>query len=101
LQDALAPPSFHLLLCGRADGWDEKHLGALQQRYGGLLAVRRLARDAAPGALHDLDGQAFARLGVDGAAQYLVRPDGHIGYRIGGKDLSGVERYLAHWLPGA
>jgi 2-polyprenyl-6-methoxyphenol hydroxylase-like FAD-dependent oxidoreductase len=101
LQDALAAPSFHLLLCGRADGWDEEHLGALQQRYGGLLAVRRLARDAAPGALHDLDGQAFARLGVDDAAQYIVRPDGHVGYRVGGTDLSGVERYLAQWLPGA
>jgi 2-polyprenyl-6-methoxyphenol hydroxylase-like FAD-dependent oxidoreductase len=101
LQAALAAPSFHLVLCGRADGWDEEHLGALQQRYRGLLAVRRLARDAAPGALHDPDGQAFARLGVDGAAQYLVRPDGHVGYRSGGTDLWGVERYLAHWLPGA
>jgi FAD binding domain/Aromatic-ring hydroxylase, C-terminal len=101
LQDALAAPSFHLILCGRADGWDEKHVDALQQRYGDLLAVRRLARDAAPCALHDLDGQAFARLGVEGAAQYLVRPDGHVGYRIGGTDLTGVKRYLAHWLPGA
>jgi hypothetical protein len=75
--------------------------GKWKQRYGDLLAMRRLARDAAPCALHDLDGQAFARLGVEGAAQYLVRPDGHVGYRIGGTDLSGVERYLAHWLPGA
>jgi 2-polyprenyl-6-methoxyphenol hydroxylase-like FAD-dependent oxidoreductase len=101
LQDALVAPSFHLLLCGPADGWHAEHLGALQQRYGGLLAVHRLAREAAPGVLHDRDGQASARLGVDGAAQYLVRPDGHVGYRGGGTDLSGVERYLAHWLPGA
>jgi hypothetical protein len=30
-----------------------------------------------------------------------VRPDGHVGYRVAGTDLSGVERYLADWLPGA
>jgi 2-polyprenyl-6-methoxyphenol hydroxylase-like FAD-dependent oxidoreductase len=100
LQDAVVAPSFHLLLCGPTDGWDTNHL-ALQDRYGGLLVVHRLARHAAPGALHDVDGQAFARLGVEGAAQYLVRPDGHIGYRCGGTDLGGVDSYLARWLPGA
>jgi 2-polyprenyl-6-methoxyphenol hydroxylase-like FAD-dependent oxidoreductase len=101
LQDAVAAPSFHLLLCGPADGRNADHLAALQERYGGLVAVHRLARDAAPGALHDLDGQAFARLGVDRTAQYLVRPDGHIGYRCGGTELAGVDRYLAQWLPRA
>jgi hypothetical protein len=45
--------------------------------------------------------QAFARLGVDRAAQYLVRPDGHIAYRCGGTEPGGVERYLARWFPGA
>jgi 2-polyprenyl-6-methoxyphenol hydroxylase-like FAD-dependent oxidoreductase len=101
LHNAVAAPSFHLLLCGPADGWDSDRLAALQERHGGLLVVHLLAREAAPGALHDLDGQAFARLGVEGAAQYLVRPDGHIGYRCGGADLGGVDRYLARWLPGA
>jgi 2-polyprenyl-6-methoxyphenol hydroxylase-like FAD-dependent oxidoreductase len=101
LQDAVAAPSFHLLLCGPADGWDADHLTALQDSYNGLLAVHRLGRHAAPGALHDRDGQAFARLGVDRAAQYLVRPDGHIGFRSAGTELGGVTGYLAHWLPGA
>ena len=32
-------------------------------------------------------------------AQYLIRPDGHIGYRCGGTDLDGLQHYLAHWLP--
>ena len=58
-----------------------QRLAALRSRYAGLVAVHRLARDATPGDLHDADGQAFARLGVERAAQYLVRPDGHIGYR--------------------
>ena len=101
LQDALAAPSFHLLLCGPTDGWNEDHLAALQERYNGLVSVHRLARQATPGVLHDREGQAFTRLGVDATAQYLVRTDGHVGYRAGGTDLSGVERYLAHWLPCA
>jgi 2-polyprenyl-6-methoxyphenol hydroxylase-like FAD-dependent oxidoreductase len=101
LQEAVAAPSFHLLLCGPSDGWDADNFGAVQQRYGSLVAVHRLAREAAPGVLHDLGGQAFAGLGVDTAAQYLVRPDGHIGYRSSGTELGGVDRYLTHWLPGA
>jgi hypothetical protein len=30
-----------------------------------------------------------------------VRPDGHIGYRWGGTDTLGAERYLARWLRAA
>ena len=41
----------------------------------------------------------FARLSVDGTAQYLIRPDGYIGCRAGGDDLVGLQRYLARWLP--
>jgi 2-polyprenyl-6-methoxyphenol hydroxylase-like FAD-dependent oxidoreductase len=101
LQDALAAPSFHLVLCGSTDAWDTKHLRALQERYSGLITVHRLTRHPAPDALHDLKGETFDRLGIDGAAQFLVRPDGHIGHRTGGTDLYGVAQYLAHWLPGA
>ncbi len=93
-------PTCHLLLCGPADGWETNQLGTLLERYGGLVAGHRLARDAAPGVLHDVNGQAFARLGVAQAAHYLVRPDGHIGYRSAGTDLHGVGRYLARWFPG-
>jgi hypothetical protein len=50
--------------------------------------------------LVDDGGEALERLGVNGAAQYLVRPDGHIGYRCAGSDLSGVSAYLARWFPG-
>jgi 2-polyprenyl-6-methoxyphenol hydroxylase-like FAD-dependent oxidoreductase len=101
LQEALAAPTCHLLLCGQAGGWDSDDLAALVERYAGVLAVHRLSPDAEPGVLHDVDGQALTRLGVDRTAQYLVRPDGHVGYRCGGTDLRGAERYLARWLPGA
>jgi 2-polyprenyl-6-methoxyphenol hydroxylase-like FAD-dependent oxidoreductase len=101
LQEALTMPIYHLLLCGPADSWNSDQLAGLAERYAGLVAVHRLAREAGPGVLHDIRGEAFARLGVERAAQYLVRPDGHIGYRSGATDLGGVERYLARWLPGA
>jgi hypothetical protein len=67
----------------------------------GLVSIHRLAREAAPGVLHDVDGQAFARLGVDRGAHFLVRPDGYVACRSGDPDLNGLERYLARWLPGA
>jgi hypothetical protein len=66
-----------------------------------MLAVHQLTRQATPGALHDAAGQAFTRLGVKQTAHYLIRPDGHIGYRAAGTDLRGLNRYLAHWLPNA
>jgi 2-polyprenyl-6-methoxyphenol hydroxylase-like FAD-dependent oxidoreductase len=99
LGEALAAPGFHLLLCGPPGDWHVSQLTTLRHRYPDTLAVQHLTPEATPGALHDLDGQVFARLGVDGTAQYLIRPDGHIGYRAGGDDLAGLQRYLARWLP--
>jgi hypothetical protein len=35
------------------------------------------------------------------AVQYLIRPDGHIGYCSGGADLQGLHAYLERWTrPG-
>ncbi|HEV8653245.1 MAG TPA: FAD-dependent monooxygenase [Actinomycetes bacterium] len=96
---ALAAPSFHLLLCGPPGSWNTSRLTAVRERHANLLAVHHLTREAAPGALHDLDGQAFRRLGVSDTAHYLIRPDHHIGYRCGGTDLDGLGHYLARWLP--
>jgi 2-polyprenyl-6-methoxyphenol hydroxylase-like FAD-dependent oxidoreductase len=101
LQEALATPTYHLLLCGSPADWGRNQIAALQDHYAGLVTIHRLAREAAPGVLHDVDGQAFARLGVERTAQYLVRPDGYIGYRSGGPALDGLQRYLARWLSGA
>jgi hypothetical protein len=99
LGEALAGPGFQLLVCGQVGDGHPSQLTALRHRYPDTLAVHHLTPTAAPGALHDLHGQAFARLGVNDKAQYLVRPDGHIGYRCGGDDLAGLQRYLARWLP--
>jgi 2-polyprenyl-6-methoxyphenol hydroxylase-like FAD-dependent oxidoreductase len=99
LGEALAGSGFQLLLCGAVGDWHPSQLTALRHRYPDILAVRHLTREATPGAIEDSDGRVFARLGVEGTAQYLLRPDGHIGYRCGGDDLAGLQRYLARWLP--
>jgi 2-polyprenyl-6-methoxyphenol hydroxylase-like FAD-dependent oxidoreductase len=101
LGEALAQPGFHLLLCGHPGDWDPGQLAAVRARHAGTLAVHHLSREAAPGALHDIDGQAFARLGVADTAHYLIRPDGHVGYCCAGTDLDGLQRYLSRWLPNA
>jgi 2-polyprenyl-6-methoxyphenol hydroxylase-like FAD-dependent oxidoreductase len=100
LQKELSGPRFHLLLCGDASQWDKLGVDNLAARYGDLLQVHYLARDAAPGVLVDSAGEALQRLGVrgaDAAAQYLVRPDGYIAARCAGRDVAFVGRYLARW----
>jgi hypothetical protein len=100
LHDLLAAPAFHLLLCGRADLWDEARVHALTPIHDGLLDVQVLASRTAgqPAASPRLDGAALRRLGVRETAHILVRPDGHIAYRAEDTDLSGVATFLERWL---
>ena len=99
----MAAPGWHLLLCGPPNAWTAQTITQLQQRHTSLMAVHHLAAQNTPGALHDPTGQALRRLGLTAqhTAQYLVRPDGHVGYRAGGTDVTGLARYLGQWLPGS
>jgi hypothetical protein len=63
--------------------------------------IHYLTATPSAGALVDTTDGVLPRLGVraaQGAAQYLVRPDGHIGFRCAGRDLGGVTMYLDRWL---
>ncbi|MEU1838256.1 FAD-dependent monooxygenase [Micromonospora chersina] len=84
---------WHLLLCGPPTARSTVEAAALARRYPARLTVHRLA---APGA-----AAALRRLGVRPGASglFLVRPDGHIGYRAGGDDLTPLLPYLGRWLP--
>jgi hypothetical protein len=84
LHEALAGPGFRLLLCGPPDRWPAGQVEELAHRYAGLLSVRKAERLGGPANSH-----------------FLVRPDGHVGYRAGGTDLAGLGDYLRRWLPGA
>jgi hypothetical protein len=97
LQEALRAPAFQLLLAGPADGWDEQVLAAMTERHGTLLAMHRLDRRPGPAVLCDRSGTALRRLHVRGSAHFVVRPDGHVGYRADDRDLTGAQTYLARW----
>lgn len=101
LQQELAAPFMHLLLCGPVAAWNSSEIVQLRRRYHDLLAVTHLSREVSPlidEALIDDGGGALSRLGVDDTAQYLVRPDGHVAFRCGGADLRGVAAYLREWF---
>jgi len=101
LHAVTARPGWHLLLCGRTSAWPARELAPLGEHHTDLVTVHHLASTATPGALQDSDGSALRRLGLatNDTAVYLVRPDGHIGYRSGGNDLTGLHAYLRRWLP--
>jgi 2-polyprenyl-6-methoxyphenol hydroxylase-like FAD-dependent oxidoreductase len=101
LQQALAGPHLALLLCGDSRHWDSHQLDRLRERYGRLLAMHCLNASGSDGSLVDQKGHAFARLGVQQTAQYLVRPDGYIAFRSAGRSLEQLERYLADWYVAA
>jgi hypothetical protein len=103
LQEAVSAPTFHLLSCGPGDGRTDEDVEALRSRYAPLVTVHRLtAENTSPSTgedhLVDAFGEALRRLRVRGRAHLVVRPDGHIGARADGGDLTGVEEYLARWL---
>jgi hypothetical protein len=73
---------------------------SLAHPWSGLLAIHQLTKDTTPGTLHDQDGTALHRLGLEPhhAAHYLIRPDGHIGYCADGTALAGLDHYLDQFL---
>jgi 2-polyprenyl-6-methoxyphenol hydroxylase-like FAD-dependent oxidoreductase len=100
LQQELSGPHLHLLLCGTPEAWDGRRLAELTARHAGLLAAAHLSAGEASGALVG-GSAALARFGAGdphSAAQYLVRPDGHIAFRCGGRDLGAVARFLDCWF---
>ena len=97
LQEAIVGPHLALLLCGDPAQWDAGRLDTLRKRFSDTLAMHYLARHPAPGTLLDEDGAAMARLGVKDAAQYLIRPDGYVGFRCAGRELDALEAYLNGW----
>jgi hypothetical protein len=77
LHQITATPGWHLLLCGSAKAWPAS------TGIGDLVTSHHVST-------------ADGHLGL-----CLVRPDGHIGYRSGGCDLTGLHAYLRRWLPAA
>jgi 2-polyprenyl-6-methoxyphenol hydroxylase-like FAD-dependent oxidoreductase len=101
LHGLMAAPGWHLLLCGPAHTWAATEVTSLAERYAGVLTVHHLTRPDTSDGGPDPNGPALRRLGLTPAdtAHYVVRPDGHVGYRAGGTNLTGLTSYLNRWLP--
>ncbi|MFC0505079.1 FAD-dependent monooxygenase [Micromonospora costi] len=97
LHQLTAASGWHLVLCGPPHAWPSSATAQLD-RY--ALTVHGLGAPDPTAAGQSAAAPAIRRLGVTNgsAALYLVRPDGHIGYRSGGDDLSGLLAYLDRWV---
>ena len=97
LHQLTATPGWHLLLCGPPAGWPAAATAAIDRHQ---LTVHRLTEPDATPAAPPSAARALRRLGLTpgGSGLFLVRPDGHIGYRAGGTDLTGLLGYLDRWL---
>ena len=98
LQEELLKPCMMLLLCGPVGAWNNGRLRDLAHEFRNLVELTHLSRDGGGRTLVDEDGNALALLGVESAAQYLIRPDGHVAFRCAGTDVKGVEDYLRRWF---
>jgi 2-polyprenyl-6-methoxyphenol hydroxylase-like FAD-dependent oxidoreductase len=101
LQQEIAGPSLHLVLCGAVDGWDPSQAAAIIARHSGVVVIHYLTARSSPDVLVDTTGEVLSQLGVESpqdSAQYLVRPDGHVGFRCAGRDLGTLTLYLGRWL---
>ncbi|MCQ1954035.1 FAD-dependent monooxygenase [Arthrobacter sp. zg-Y238] len=102
LQDLVATPGFAILLSG--PGWpqDAPHqLRAALPQLAGLLNIQQLTVGSSliantPGIIKDVSGLAFHRLGLSSRRPELlvIRPDGYVGYRSSGRDITGAVEYL-------
>ena len=95
LQRSVVGPHLTLLLCGDSGAWEATRVATLRDRWNGVVRVVALSRRKEPGVLLDEGGELLELLGADDGAQYLVRPDGYIAFRVGGYELEAVEQFIS------
>lgn len=98
LQQELSSPHVQLLLCGAIASWDATRIAQITTQFSSVLKVSFLTSEEADGALVDVEHEALIRLGVENTAQYVIRPDGHVGFRCAGTDVDGAREYLERWF---
>ena len=101
LQRELAGPALQLLLCGPMAAWDQKRLGELAAHWRAPMVTEYLTPHTSRAVLVDTHGEALRRLGVSRSAQYLIRPDGYVGFRCAGTDPIDMDAYLSRWFASA
>jgi hypothetical protein len=90
-----------LLLCGPPSDWNPDRIALIAKRFANVLKLSYLTSEEAAGAIVDVHREALTRLGVERSAQYVIRPDGHVGFRCAGTDVDEVLAYLSQWFTPA
>ncbi|MET8312330.1 FAD-dependent monooxygenase, partial [Micromonospora sp. NPDC005173] len=93
-----ATPRWHLLLCGPPPAWSSGETVTLSQQYSDRLDVHWLTEPDASEAATAAHALRQLGLAAGSSGLYLIRPDGHIGYRSAGTDMTGLVTYLQRWL---
>ncbi|GAA4711549.1 hypothetical protein Prum_103020 [Phytohabitans rumicis] len=91
LHQITAAPRWHLLRV-QNDDIQPDAINHLTDRYPDLLHTHRLQTAS--------NTEALRRLGITSTATavFVIRPDGHIGYRAGRPDEPTLDAYLSRWL---
>jgi 2-polyprenyl-6-methoxyphenol hydroxylase-like FAD-dependent oxidoreductase len=95
LHSLISAPGWHLLRCGTL-----AEPMSIDDDVADVLTTHNLGTGGS-GADYQLSDTALRRLGLTATdhATYLVRPDGHVGYRSGSSDATELAAYLRRWLP--
>lgn len=97
LHRLVGPPGHHLLLLGSSTAWNPAAVAELERTPG--VTVHLVRRGMATGGFRDETCEVWRRLHAGTASQYVIRPDGHFGFRADGSDIGPLIEWLARHRP--
>ena len=93
----VGPPGHHVLLLGPSTAWDPRAVAELERTPG--VSVHLIRPGTATGGSRDETGEVWRRLHAGGFSQYVIRPDGHLGFRADGTDIGPLLEWLVPRRP--
>jgi hypothetical protein len=94
IHQSLSSSGFQLLLCGPLERWAPPDDDAVT--WPPYVTTTKLSSTSGPGVWTDSEHAVLRLLGIEtgDSAHYVIRPDGHVGYRARGNNLAGAREYF-------